>query len=263
MDIALKAAAGFAIAASPFAGSFAASFVSNSLAGNRALKLRFHCSNCGHRLAGADLVPLYSWIVNSGACRYCQARIPLFYPGVEFAFLASTILAGLFATPQFILPAMLLAWALIVLSTFDIIGFVLPDFLTYALALGGLGVAASGGIGPALESAEGFLAGGASLLLVKCIYRLVAKRDGLGLGDVKLFAAAGAWVGCEGLPQVLLMASMLGLGFAALYSSGPQSSFLIRKIPFGAALCAALWMTWMWEHLSARSWLTALFKMFR
>jgi leader peptidase (prepilin peptidase)/N-methyltransferase len=265
MDIALKAAAGFTIAASPFAGTFAATFVHNSLAGDRALKLRFHCSNCGHRLAGADLIPLYSWIVNSGACRYCQARIPLLYPCVEFAFLANAILVSLFASPQCILPAMLLGWTLIVLSTFDILAFVLPDLLTYALALGGLGVAASGGIGAALESAEGFLAGGASLLLVKSVYRLVAKRDGLGLGDVKLFAAAGAWVGCEGLPQVLLIASMLGLGFAALYSSGPKSSFLIRKIPFGAALCAALWMTWMWEHLSARSWvlLTALFKIIR
>ena len=261
MDIALKAVAGFAIAASPFAGTFAATFVYNSLAGNRALKPHFHCSNCGHRLVGVDRVPLYSWIVNSGACRYCQARIPLLYPGVEFAFLTCTILANLFAPPQWIPPAMLLGWTLIVLSTFDIIAFVLPDFLTYALALGGVGVAASGGT--ALESAEGFLAGGASLLLVKWIYRLVAKRDGLGLGDVKLFAAAGAWVGCEGLPQVLLMASMLGLGFAALYSSGPKSSFLIRKLPFGAALCAALWMTWMWEHLSARSWLTVLFKIFR
>ncbi len=253
MSIALEAAAAFMIAASPFAGSFAATFVRNSLAGDRALKLRFHCQNCGHRLTGADLIPLCSWIVNSGTCRHCRARIPLLYPSVELAFLAAAILASLLAPSPFVLPAILLGWILIVLSAFDIIGFVLPDFLTYALAAGGLGLAAHSGAGMALESAAGFVAGGASLLLVNSAYRLVAKRDGLGLGDVKLFAAAGAWVGCEGLPQVLLIASVLGLGFAAIYPFGPAKSFLMKKIPFGAALCAALWAAWIWEPLSARS----------
>ena len=150
---------------------------------------------------------------------------------------------------------MVLGWTLILLCAFDIMAFVLPDFLTYALAVGGLGLAAIGGTGAALESAAGFIAGGASLLLVKHIYRLVAKRDGLGLGDVKLFAAAGAWVGCEGLPQVLLIASLLGLSLAVIFSSGPMKDFLIKKIPFGAALCAALWITWIWESLSGHNWM--------
>ena len=69
------------------------------------------------------------------------------------------------------------------------------------------------------------------------MYRLAAKRDGLGLGGVKPFAAAG----CEGLPQVLPLASLPGLGLAAIYSSGPKKSFMMKKIPFGAALRAAPW----------------------
>ena len=248
MNIAL-ASAGFLVAASPFAGSFAATFVRNALAGEPALKRRFRCGDCGHCLAAADLVPLYSWLVHSGTCRYCHARITMLYPGVELAFLASSIIAILFVPPELVLPAIFLGWTLIVLSAFDIIGFVLPDFLTYGLGLGGLGLAASSGTDAALGSAAGFLAGGASLLLVKSVYRLVAKRDGLGLGDVKLFAAAGAWTGWQGLPQVLLIASLAGLGFAAIYSFSSQQNFLTRKIPFGAALSAALWVTWLWEPL--------------
>ena len=253
MTITLQAAAaGLMIATSPFAGSFAATFVRDSLAGERVFKPSFHCGACGHRLAGPDLVPLYSWAATAGRCRYCGTRIPSLYPSVELAFVAAAVIAFLLAPLGLVLPAALLGWTSIVLSAFDILGFVLPDFLTGALALGGFGLAAaSGGSGAALESGAGFLAGGASILLVKAVYRAVTGRDGLGLGDVKLFAAAGAWVGAPGLPHVLLIASLLGLVLAANHPAGTTNDFLKKKIPFGAALCAALWLVWIWEPLTA------------
>ena len=64
------------------------------------------------------------------------------------------------------------------------------------------------------------------------------------MGDVKLFAAAGAWVGVEGLPQILLIASALGLIFAARYLRAAREGFMLERIPFGAGLCVAFWITW-------------------
>lgn len=250
MSIALET---FMIALSPFAGSFTATFVHNSLDGGRAFTLQRQCGVCGHCVTGANLIALYSWTANSGTCPYCRARTPLLYPATELGFLAVAVLASLLVPGLWALPAILLGWALIALAAFDVLGFVLPDFLTYGIAASGIGLAASGGGVTAFESAAGVLSGGASLLLVKSAYRLIANREGLGLGDVKLFAAAGAWVGSHGLPQVLLIASLLGLGFAATHFSEPEKSVLMKKIPFGAALCAALWGTWIWELLSAQS----------
>jgi len=246
MSLALPGVIVLIIVSSPFAGRFAAAFVFASLSEELPLRHRFHCTDCGQPLKGAGLVP-FAWLVSPAACRSCRAPIPRLYPALELAFFAAALWASRIEPPQLILPGILLGWISIVLFAFDVIDFVLPDILTYSLLLSGLALAAGQGSGAIVESAAGAFAGGASLLLVKCLYRLVAKRDGLGLGDVKLFAAAGAWVGIEGLPQVLLIASLLGLIFAAVFLRAPWKAMPMEKVPFGAGLCVALWVTWIWS----------------
>jgi leader peptidase (prepilin peptidase) / N-methyltransferase len=221
MSIALYAAIAVLILASPFAGRAAAAFVAFGLDG---LEPREE--------AAAE-----------GAGRPSVTGTPRFIAGMQVAFVAGAVWASLAVEWEAAPWAILLCWLLIVLSCFDILAFVLPDLLTYGLLAAGLAGALLQGQEEAALRIAGAIAGGGSLLLVSFLFRLATKREGLGLGDVKLFAAAGAWVGLEGLPQVLLAASVLGLIYALFSPAAPEGAFGHKKIPFGAGLCLALWVT--------------------
>jgi leader peptidase (prepilin peptidase)/N-methyltransferase len=77
------------------------------------------------------------------------------------------------------------------------------------------------------------------------LYRLLRNREGLGLGDAKLMAAIGAWVGWQQLPSVLLFASLLGLLFAVAMSFRGRRISLSDRLPFGAFLAAGGWLVWL------------------
>jgi leader peptidase (prepilin peptidase)/N-methyltransferase len=75
-------------------------------------------------------------------------------------------------------------------------------------------------------------------------YKRLRKRDGLGGGDWKLFAAGGAWLGWQLLPQLLLVAALGGLA-AALVLHRRKPEFLAQRLPFGAFLAPALWLLYL------------------
>jgi leader peptidase (prepilin peptidase)/N-methyltransferase len=189
--------------------------------------------------------PILGWLAADHVLTggYCEKRTRLAYPAMSLAFLGSALWSSQLQ-PELIFPGLFLGWSLIALFAFDIAHFVLPDFLTYSLLAAGVVLSARQDMDAALESAASAFAGGSSLLCVKLLYRQITKRDGLGMGDVKLFAAAGAWVGIAGLPQVLLIASGLGL-FASLAYQRRGNGFLLSRIPFGIGLCPAIWATWI------------------
>ncbi len=201
------------IIAAPFVGCFGANAVRRSLEGKGFLIERSCCDACGRPLGIRDLIPVLSWLLQGGRCRTCSAPISPFYPVVEIGFLLIAVWS-VYARPDLLLPSLLLGWVLLILIAFDMLAFILPNALTLSLGASGLLLAAREGGGELQESAIGLVAGGASLLLVKLFYEHVRGREGLGLGDVKLFAAAGAWVKLEGLPSVLLIGSLLGLLYA-------------------------------------------------
>ena len=70
-------------------------------------------------------------------------------------------------------------------------------------------------------------------------------REGLGLGDAKLFAAAGAWVSWEGLPSVLLLAAAGALAWHLGAARWGGRRLEGRELPFGPYLAAALWLVWL------------------
>lgn len=235
------------VAAAPFVGCFGANAVRRSLEGKSFLFGRSCCDACGRRLALRDLVPVLSWLFQRGRCRRCAAPIALLYPVVEAGFL-SIALWSLHATQdELLIPSLLLGWTLLVLAAFDVLAFILPNALTLALGASGLLLAATGGYAKLGESALGLVAGGTSLLLVSLLYRHLRGREGLGLGDVKLFAAAGAWVELEGLPSVLLIGASLALLHALVFlSRRPLADAALQKVPLGAGLCVAFWLTWLY-----------------
>jgi leader peptidase (prepilin peptidase)/N-methyltransferase len=146
----------------------------------------------------------------------------------------------------FVIPiAFLLAWAVVV----DIDRYILPDFITLGLIVGGLIVAWTTGPQVFIDSVIGAAAGYAVLVAVELWYRHVLKRDGLGRGDAKLLAAAGAWLGWAPLALVMLFASLAGLAFALV--QGLRAGKLDGKamIAFGPFIALGFWAAYVFPQL--------------
>ena len=120
----------------------------------------------------------------------------------------------------------------------------LPDALTLPLAAGGLLLAWNG---PAfVDHILGAVAGFAVFAAAAWAYRRIRGREGLGLGDAKLLAAAGAWVAWQGLASVVFIAAVAGLGVAlARAAASGRTPAASDRVPFGATLALGLWLVWL------------------
>jgi leader peptidase (prepilin peptidase)/N-methyltransferase len=180
--------------------------------------------------------------------------------------LALPVLCGLWAgaaVPSHALPGVLvLGWTLIALSIVDARTFLLPDCLTLPLIV--IGVVHSAWIGTAagsevhdylVEGGWSLVAAAAGFLVMALIartFRHVRGIEGLGLGDAKLLAAAGAWLGLMALPSVVLIAAVTAL-LSTLVAHG-----LLRRgeplgttpVPFGPYLAGATWIVALYGPLS-------------
>ncbi|HEY4378626.1 MAG TPA: prepilin peptidase, partial [Acidimicrobiales bacterium] len=201
------------------------------------------CPQCRTELALRDNVPVISWLVLRGKCRTCQEPIPAGYPLVELANAILWVLAGLRFGPHVILlPYLVLFSVLLALSVIDLELYLLPNRITYpsiaasvvAIPLLSLLVHPHH-VGTAiLYAAMGGLGYSAFLLVVSVLFELVAKKNGMGMGDVKLALLIGLWLGWiywELTLLSLIIASVLGLvaGAAVLIGRRGQS----EAYPFG------------------------------
>lgn len=133
---------------------------------------------------------------------------------------------------------------LLIAALIDIRTMRIPDLLNAAIAATGLGATwlLQRDVGAALL---GLGIGYAFIVLANLAYRALRGRDGLGMGDAKLLAGAGAWLGWAGLPFVLLIASALGVAYvAALRIAGRQIN-RTDALPFGPFLCIAIFAVWL------------------
>ena len=148
-----------------------------------------------------------------------------------------------------VLLSSVLALTLAALSAIDLDVYRLPDALT--LPLTALGVAATPLVMEAslLWQAASALLGFAGLAGVAFAYAKLRGRPGLGLGDAKLLAAAGAWLGMQALPSVLLLAcgsALLGLLIRG-WRTGSLSA--TSRVPFGPFLAFGTWLVWLYGPL--------------
>ena len=236
-----------AVAAAPIVGSFASVLVVRLPEGRGIILGRSRCPQCGGVLAPQDLIPLVSWIVGRGRCRSCGAPISLLYPGLEIGCVLVAVWAATVVSLGIPLWASCgLGWVLLTLAVIDARTFLLPDALTLPLIAAGLGVAALLDPGSLADHVIGAGAGFLTLWTVAAAYQWLRGREGLGIGDAKLFAAAGAWVSWPALPSVLLFGSLIAL--AAVIAQGLSGRSLSRTdaLPFGPYLCAGLWLTWLY-----------------
>jgi len=176
--------------------------------------------------------------------------------GVSKAFML-TALTGLLAAalywwPEYkegyapALPSLILFINLYALALFDIRSFRLPNVLTATLFIAG---AVFAFILPRFGLADHLIGGAVGLVFFPLLnfgYKSLRGRDGIGLGDAKLLAAIGVWLGWQGLPVVLLVASLTGLAVGIIGGASKGGSISQSKIPFGPFLCLGTWIIWLY-----------------
>lgn len=135
--------------------------------------------------------------------------------------------------------AIALAWA----AAVDLDRLILPDLITLPMIVAGLILHASGGSAGLLDASIGAAAGYLSLAGVAWAYERARGRPGLGLGDAKLLAAAGAWLGWKMLPVVVLAGSLSALA-CVLFLMAFRDDALRRAFPFGPFLALAFLGAW-------------------
>lgn len=191
------------------------------------------CPKCGHRLGASELVPVFSFLWQKGACKECGEKIALRYPLVELAtgvgFLAifrySSSLGEL-------LVGLVFSSLLLLLALIDLEHKLLPNILTVSGTVLGLVFALLGWTSSFWTSVLG---AGVGFLLIFVI--ALISRGGMGMGDVKLMAMIGAFLGWKSVFYVLFGASLLGSvgGILYLYITKQDRK---TPIPFGPSLAA-------------------------
>lgn len=211
---------------------------------------RSSCAHCGATLTARDLVPLASWLATRGRCRHCGAWLGWFYPAVELATLAIALLSLRIDRGFDAWVDTALGWWLLTLGWIDWRHGILPDVLTLPLVV--LGLAVAGDLEPERlwDPLLGVVFGYAGLWALARVYRWLRGREGLGLGDAKLLAAAGAWVGVTGLPSVLAGAALAALAAAGGMMLAGQRLDRHSALPFGPFLAAATWLVWLFGPIS-------------
>jgi leader peptidase (prepilin peptidase)/N-methyltransferase len=203
-----------------------------------------HCPKCGTDLHWYENIPIFSYLALRGKCRTCKVGISLQYPAVELcmAVLSLALFRQFGLSFPFFLYFLFVA-ALLVIIFIDIRLQIIPN----KISLPGILVGFVGSLFNPLvswqEAALGILFGGGILYGVAYGYALLTKREGMGMGDVKLLAMIGAFLGYKCLLYVIFFSSLTGsvVGIAAMFQQkkGGQT-----RIPFGPFLSLAA-MSWI------------------
>ncbi len=195
-----------------------------------------HCPQCNHPIRFYDNIPVFSYLLLRGRCRFCHQPISIQYPLVEgtTAFFSLILFIKYGITWSYLFFFAFVA-ALIVITVIDLYHQIIPD----VISLPGMGIGLLASLVlphiSFLNSLAGLLLGGGSLFLVATVYQRLFKREGLGGGDVKLLGMIGAFLGWKAVILTILFGSLIGaiVGVTLMISKGEDSKY---AIPFGPFL---------------------------
>ena len=215
------------------------------------------CPRCGARIRPYDNIPVLSWVFLGGRCRACRQKIPPVYPLVEAltgAAFVGVYLAGGRAVGIPLVAACLFTAGLVALGFIDFFHQILPDEIT----LGGAGL----WLVYALiredltfgRAALGGAVGAGIILLIYWGYRLLRKKEGMGLGDVTMMLYIGTFLGWQKTILTLVLASFAGalVGVALILF---RKKGLQHAMPFGTFLAPAAYAALIGGDAIIRSYL--------
>jgi leader peptidase (prepilin peptidase)/N-methyltransferase len=244
-------------------GSFLNVCIGRIPAGESIVSPGSRCPSCRKPIAWYDNVPVLSYLLLGGRCRACKARISLRYPIVEIVTAVAFVLQGLAlgeaAQDQLpLLGARLLFTALLItLFCTDLDTMRLPDVLTIPGI--GAGLVLSVWLPPGIvASLIGAALGAAIPYAIRWLWFRMKGVEAMGLGDVKMLAMIGAFLGWQQVLVVLFLSSLtgavIGVTLAAL-----KGRTLASRLPFGTFLALGAYAASLWGGPIV-DWYIALYK---
>ena len=225
-------AASFAFLGGLAAGSFISVVAHRLPRGLSIVGPRSQCPSCGRQVAAYDNVPVFSYLLLRGRCRHCRVRISVRYPAVELgvgsAFLATVLV--LWDDPTQLVLGLVFVATLAAVTLTDLERRIIPNRILLVSAFLGIAIAVVGDPGSLAQRAIWAAAAGGLLLLTALAY-----PKGMGMGDVKLAAVMGLFLG-DAVAVALLVGFFSGalVGLSMILREG--GSARKRGIPFGPFL---------------------------
>jgi leader peptidase (prepilin peptidase) / N-methyltransferase len=228
----LAAVAAVAFLGGLLAGSFVTVVAHRVPRGESIVGPRSRCPACGAQIAAYDNIPVLSWALLRGRARCCGARISPRYPLTELALgalYAATVLV-LWDDPAQVALGLVFVTTLAAITLTDLDRRIIPNKILIVAAVLGVAIAAIGDPGSLPERAIAAVAAGGLLFLAALAY-----PRGMGMGDVKLAAVMGLFLGRNVAPAILvalLAGSLVGLAMIARHGAAARK----QAIPFGPFL---------------------------
>ena len=222
-----------------------------------------HCTSCDQSISFYNNIPILSYLFLNGKCSKCESKISPRYPIVEIltGLLFVTTVWSFGLTTQTFFYLIFLS-SIVTITFIDLEHMIIPNFITYPGIIVGILYNAlrtdwgnsselinkfSFGIQdfflllnelPILNSLFGVILGGGILLVIAYAYEIIKKRQGMGMGDVKLLAMIGAFFGWEGVLFVIFLGSILGsvIGISIIIAKRGDLKY---ALPFGPFLSIA------------------------
>jgi leader peptidase (prepilin peptidase)/N-methyltransferase len=203
---------------------------------------RSQCPACRATIAAYDNVPVLSWVALRGHCRSCGAQIPARYPLTELAMaalFAGTVLILGTGEPAELVGGLAFCALLVMITLTDLERRVIPNSVLLAGAVVGIAIVAATDPSALAERAAAAAGAGGALLCIALAY-----PRGMGMGDVKLAAVMGLYLGRAVVPAIVIgcgVGALFGLWLMARHGAGARK----RTVPFGPFLAlggvAGLW----------------------
>ena len=199
------------------------------------VKTPSHCMSCGHTLKWYENIPVISWLVQGGKCRSCGVKLSAQYPVVEALNGLMWLATGLIFRGDWLTVGLycILFSMLLVLTVIDWRTFTIPNGVNLVIFL--LGVVR---LATDLSNWPTYIIGMLAVSLVFLLLYFATRGGGIGMGDIKLVAAAGLLIGWQKMLLAVLVGSLAGAIIHSIRMKGGEG----RKLAFGPYLAAGIWL---------------------
>jgi leader peptidase (prepilin peptidase)/N-methyltransferase len=199
------------------------------------------CPKCGHLIGWGDNIPVLSWLLLRGRCRWCRAPISAQYPLVELLVAGLWVVSALYyGLTLHALAAALFATVLLGIAITDARHYIIPDEFSFGgLAIGLLLSLRLGGPG-FVDALLGAAVGFGLLQVVAVVGKWMFKEEAMGGGDIKMMAMVGAFVGWKGVLLTVFLGALIGTVVFV-----PLTMRKKRLVPFGVFLAVGAAVTFV------------------